>query len=185
MTQAPEKPAAPTAEETSTNFYWTCGEKEVFNLQTTVRGHLSPAQIKMHLASVKAALTATVELGGHAKAVGRAPEASAPAPITTTTTTAQPTATATPAPVQASNGHGDQYFDAEALAGSITDGKAYWKVKGGRFTQWGVTIWPETISAAGLEVKNGELYTLKGWRAYYSTKSDGKPEKVTRLVAPA
>jgi hypothetical protein len=64
--------AAPTAEEASTNFYWTFGREEKFNLQTTVRGALTPGQIKLHLAAVKAALTAAVELGGHAKAVGRA-----------------------------------------------------------------------------------------------------------------
>jgi hypothetical protein len=59
-----------STEEASTNLYWTFGNEEVFNLQTTVRGAINDAQISAHLASVKAAMKAIVQLGGHAKQVG-------------------------------------------------------------------------------------------------------------------
>jgi len=72
-------------------------------------------------------------------------------------------------------------FDAETLVGSITEGKPTWKVKGGRFSQWGVTIYPEAIAAAGLGVEPGKTYSLAGWRAHYVMKPDGKPQKVTQL----
>lgn len=85
----------PTSEQASTNFYWTVGQKEVFNLQTTVRGALVIEQVEQHLATVIDALKAVVERGGHAKAVGAQPRADPPAPAVT----AAPGAPATPAPV--------------------------------------------------------------------------------------
>lgn len=61
----------PTPEEASTNFYWTVGKNEVFNLQTTVRGALTDKQVKLHIESVLEALKLVVKLEGHAKAVGK------------------------------------------------------------------------------------------------------------------
>jgi hypothetical protein len=60
----------PSTEEASSNFYWTCGQKEIFNIQTTVRGAPSTAQIDAHLLSVIEALKLVVARNGHAKLVG-------------------------------------------------------------------------------------------------------------------
>jgi hypothetical protein len=66
-----------STEEASTNFYWTCGNEEVFNLQTTIRGCPIGEQIKSHITTVKTALKAIVDSGGHAKQVGQQPRESA------------------------------------------------------------------------------------------------------------
>ena len=72
-------------------------------------------------------------------------------------------------------------FPAGTLSATITDGKTYWKVKGGRFGKWGVTIWPEILDAAGFDALDpGTPYNLSGWTAEYVEK-DGKPDKVVRL----
>ncbi len=75
----------PTTDEASTNFYWTVGTNEVFNLQTTLRGQVDPAAVKQHVTGVMESLKQVIKLGGHAKAVGRQPEpmptANAAAPI--------------------------------------------------------------------------------------------------------
>ena len=72
-------------------------------------------------------------------------------------------------------------FPASSLAATITDGKTYWKVKGGRFGKWGVTIWPETLDAAGFGALDPiRPYDLSGWTAEYIEK-EGKPDKVVRL----
>lgn len=86
---------------------------------------------------------------------------------------------------------GGQSFAAEKLTASMNEGKTYWKVKGGRFLKFGVTIWPETLQAAqqaGLILSgDGELnpalaYDLSGWVAHYSLTDEGKPQKVTMLA---
>lgn len=58
-------------EQASTNFYWLFGKSEVFNLQTTIRGILDPLQIQAHLESAKMMMKEIVEMGGHAKQVGK------------------------------------------------------------------------------------------------------------------
>lgn len=75
-------------------------------------------------------------------------------------------------------------FAAETLSATVDDGKAYWKVKGGQFQKFGVTVYPEVLEAAGFDVDN--LNPLKpvdlaGWTALYSVKESGKPQKVVRL----
>jgi len=75
--------AIPT-DAASTNFFWTIGHKETFNLQTTLRGNLTAEQIEAHFQMVIMALHDVVLRGGHAKQVGRAAEpiATSPAPQT-------------------------------------------------------------------------------------------------------
>lgn len=90
----------PSTEECSTNFYWTVGQNEIFNLQTTLRGQVDPAAVKMHITGVLESLKDVIKLGGHAKAVGRAPE---PQAATTTapsggSVTTSVVATAAPTP---------------------------------------------------------------------------------------
>lgn len=179
MTEAP-KEAAPTSEEASTNFYWTFGNEQVFNLQTTVRGRLTYTQVSEHMSMVRSALEIVVKLGGKAKPVGQQPQ-SAPVAAPKPANGAPPMLGTTPQPGLVQPVIGEQSFPAEQLVGSITDGKPSWKVKGGRFTQFGVTIWPEALQEAGMSVEPGQAYSLAGYTAWYVSKPDGKPQKVVRL----
>lgn len=84
---------------------------------------------------------------------------------------------------------GELTFMAEKLTANVTGGKTYWKVMGGRFAKYGVTVWPEVLNAAianGLLPGDDELnpmreYDLAGLTACY-VENDGKPQKVTRLI---
>ena len=82
------------------------------------------------------------------------------------------------------------WFEAETLIANVNNGKTYWKVQGGQFSKFGVTIWPEVIQAA---VKSGVLwdiegdldpmqtYPINGVIAHYELNDKGKPNKVTAL----
>lgn len=86
-------------------------------------------------------------------------------------------------PPQAGQG-GELTFNAEKLTATVSDGKTYWKVKGGQFSQYGVTIWPEVLAAAGFsadDMNPTTVYNLNGYQAYYSLNDKGKPAKVTLL----
>ena len=72
-----------TPEQASTNFYWYYGKEEVFNLQTTVRGILTPEQIKRHVDTVKQTMVTVHGIGGH-------PRATKEDRVQTTTTTTTP-----------------------------------------------------------------------------------------------
>ena len=106
--------------------------------------------------------------------------------------TAPPTVETTPEQLALDKhiGHYDGYFEAESLVGMTSQGKTYWKVKGGKFSKFGVTIWPETLKAAGFDVKGlnpAQTYDLTGFTAYYiinqekSTPEKEVPEKVVAL----
>lgn len=73
------------------------------------------------------------------------------------------------------------FFNAETLTATVDNGKAYWKVKGGRFQKWGVAIYPEVLEAAGIEADPLQPQSLAGWVAHYQTNDKGNPKKVTRL----
>lgn len=78
---------------------------------------------------------------------------------------------------------GTQVFDAELLVGSTSGDKVYWKVQGGQFSKFGVTIWPEVLEAAGIgDLDPAQTYDLKGYTAYYVLKDTGKPDKVVNLA---
>ena len=78
---------------------------------------------------------------------------------------------------------GTQTFDAELLIGSTSGDKVYWKVQGGQFSKYGVTIWPEVLEAAGItNLDPAQTYNLAGYTAYYVLKDTGKPDKVVNLA---
>lgn len=178
-------------EELSTNFYWSCGKNEIFNLQTTVRGNPTHDEIIEHFESVKSALVMVVKnLEGHARQSGKQTDTLMPAqadaarneatgkgPVSMPSkTNAQPSANHASTPAL--------NFPADTLELSINAGKTYYKIKGGKFTKFGVTIWPEALEAAGWDTSQlqaTEVYNLRGWTAHYVTKDDGKPDKVIRL----
>jgi hypothetical protein len=97
-------------------------------------------------------------------------------------TPAPAAAVAPPAPQPAPTANGSASFLVDSITATVSDGKAFWRVKGGEFQKWGVIVYDEVLQAAGL----GELNPLKphsepGMVAWYSLKPDGKPKKVTRL----
>lgn len=72
-------------------------------------------------------------------------------------------------------------FFAQTLSVTSEDDKTFYKVKGGEFSKFGVTVYPEVLRAAGIELKS---QPLDGWQAWYNeTEKDGKTQrKVTRLA---
>ncbi len=91
--------------------------------------------------------------------------------------------------VKAPGKPGELAFDAEKLVPNVNDGTIYWKVKGGNFRKWGVTIWPEVLQKAGLNPDdldpiNG--HDLDGWVAVYIIDPEkGHPKKIVELRPPA
>lgn len=112
----------------------------------------------------------------------RAESAPAPAPLNGgSKPTTPPLATGTPPP-QA--GQGPLTFSAEKLEATMNAGKTYWKVKGGKFSQYGVTIWPEVLTEAGFNpdaLDPSQVYNIAGYSALYELNDKGKPGKVTVL----
>ena len=95
-----------------------------------------------------------------------------------------------PPPVQApalTDAHPDASytFEAERLVGSTSGDKVYWKVQGGKFSKYGVTIWPEILEAIDIAVDTLDPtseYTLEGYTAYYVLNDKGQPDKVVNLA---
>lgn len=96
-----------------------------------------------------------------------------------------PAAGGTLPPVAGGQPAGDLTFEAKTLEGERKKGKNYWKVKGGKFSRHGVTIWEEVLTAAGFvfEALNpDEVYSLAGYVAHYELDPEsGNPKKVTHL----
>lgn len=90
---------------------------------------------------------------------------------------------AQPQPQQASGNGSGQSFPAKTLTATVADGKTFWKIKGGMWEKWGITVYPEVLAEAGFgELNPLQTYDLTNWTAHYSLKEDGKPQKVTRLT---
>jgi len=177
------KQAAPQAVEMGFSLNFKLDGKAVRDLQITLRApsHAGADEVMAHF---KAMFEAH---GWHF------PEPPAPAPKREATpTSAADMAEATgkgvipPSvkPQAAVAPQGEQSFAAATLVGSVTAGKSYWKVLGGQFTKFGVTVWPEVLQASGFDLNGlvaGSTYSLEGRTAFYTLKADGKPEKVTRI----
>ena len=79
-------------------------------------------------------------------------------------------------------------FTAEKLVVDMHDSKFSFKVTGGQFTQFGVTVYDEVLKAAGLKFDPSNAATvpnINGWRAdwiEYPAKNGKMYKKVTRLV---
>lgn len=182
----------------STNFFWRKDfNGQVFDLQTTVRDNPSDEQIKAHIVSVETTLSAIVGLGGIAKNLGTPPAASVTSIAATTLGTPEapqaqadkpklstlpPPTGAVPVRVVTSG----ESFEAKTLMVSTYNGKPSYKVAGGQFSKYGVTIWPEILNqvtnceALAITTPDNPAYDLSGYKAIYETK-DGKPHKVVYL----
>ena len=162
----------------SVNFYAV--DKDGFNYQWTLRD-FDEMRLARRVSEFKHWL---LDHGVLPKPVGQQPQQSQPAapqpPVSGTTN-----GTHTPPPATGNKSAGqEQSFAADSLIGSILEGKLYWKVKGGRFSKYGVSIWPEVLKAAGYDVDAldpRQVYGLNGFTAYYATDENGKATKVTRL----
>ncbi len=79
-------------------------------------------------------------------------------------------------------------FAAETLEGSMNKGKVYWKVKGGQYNKYGVTVWPEVLATAfdPTTLDPATIYNMKGYTARYQMGLNDKgvpvPEKVVELI---
>lgn len=82
-----------------------------------------------------------------------------------------------------------------ATAGRLSietkDGKYYYKVadaifaQGERGTKFGISVYPEVLRAANLDVREGQpVPNINGWRVDYVLNEKGYPWKVTRLLPP-
>lgn len=77
-------------------------------------------------------------------------------------------------------------FPADVLTVNASSGKRYFKIKGGRFAKFGVTVWPEVLQAAGIDPDEITKDTpLTGYVAHAEVAADGKPSKVVKLVKKA
>jgi len=79
---------------------------------------------------------------------------------------------------------GDEPFQVENIKLASGGDHPRWVVQGGNFKQFGVTCWPETLEKAGILGKLDPMKDNKPngtWFAHYSTKDNGKPDKVVLL----
>tara|TARA_R110000787_G_scaffold150717_5_gene264650 strand:- start:155 stop:640 length:486 start_codon:yes stop_codon:yes gene_type:complete len=88
----------------------------------------------------------------------------------------------TPAQVVATESE-TETFAASSLVCSINDGTTYYKVQGGPFIKFGVTVWSEVIGTIFDldQLDPTQTYDLTGYTATY-LRVDGKPKKVTALT---
>lgn len=77
-----------------------------------------------------------------------------------------------------------EIIECETMVVETYQGKTVYKVRGGRFTKFGVPIYPEVLSQyRDLDkLAVGSQYNMKGWKM--AVDVSGKP-KVLQLVAPA
>ena len=184
-------------EQASTNFYWTYDTVNgAFNLQTTIRGILTLEQIQAHIKSALEATAHVVSLGGLAKQVGKSetPGAKLPEPtpvdkimtemantpmpwnpeqgVTVTEPVLVPVTPVVPsAPTQ-----NTAEFMTMKLICTITNGRKYFKVTGGNWHKFGVTVWDEVLVSVGIPVGklegNPEGYDFIGYKATCLMKPD-------------
>jgi hypothetical protein len=182
-------------EQMSTNFFWTFESgNQIFNLQTTIRGILTYPQIQGHVKSAMEAMAHVQELGGIAKQVGggssapSAPAATIPSPTPLNEIPGYVAPGEQSHEIPTTQQEGVNQFDTETLVCEIKlddkgDPKQFFKVKGGMYKKFGITIWPEVLTAAGIPV--GKLvaqdYKLPGYRAEFVLNDKGKPSKIVKL----
>jgi hypothetical protein len=75
-------------------------------------------------------------------------------------------------------------FQADKLITNVSEGKTAFKVKGGKYSKFGVTIYPEVLAEAGFDVDlldPTKVIDLKGYTAHVIMDGD-KAVKVSKLV---
>ena len=124
------------------------------------------------------------------KPVGNQPTSAPPTHRDAPGQAQSPPPTSSVPPPAAAQHEGSLSFEAESLVGSTSEGKTYWKVRGGMFKKFGVTIWPEVLTKAGFDMEElnpATSYNLIGYTATYllnaekSTPEKEVPDKVVAL----
>lgn len=75
-------------------------------------------------------------------------------------------------------------FPAIDLSAALLDGKIYWKVRGGKYSRHGLTLWPEMAAAHGFDLDSLNIqqkYPLTGWTVVYT---DGDPPRIANMIPP-
>jgi hypothetical protein len=184
MTTIPESSKIDNPEQASTNFYWTWDTNgQIFSLQTTVRGVLTFEQVQAHIKTAMEAVAHVQSLGGIASRKGggaEQPVSKEPLPMVI-----PPAGTGDIAPKEqpAQPASDDLSFVTEAISVSVNNEKKFFKVKGGKYSKFGVTVWPEVLHAVGMNVENAEAkeYPFPGYKATFVMNDKGKPSKVITL----
>jgi hypothetical protein len=111
-----------------------------------------------------------------------------PAPAAAVAAAASPAAVLPPLAQPAGSGV-DLSFMADSLTvGMDESANVVTKVRGGKFTQYGLRVWPEVLETAGFNpaaLVPGQKYSLQGWIATYCLGDNSKPLKVTQLQRAA
>ena len=79
---------------------------------------------------------------------------------------------------------GQLSFKAETLTATVDDGKVYWKIRGANFQKFGVIIWPEVLTDAGInpeDLNPLKTHDMSAYVAVCTVKENGQPKKVIRL----
>jgi hypothetical protein len=161
-----------------TSFQWTFGKDEVFTLETTVTDVASQDEMTAHVESVIGMLKVVVGKGGHAVKADLEANKRISGNAETRMTKNKP------ADSEDGETISEDEMKATVLEATVSKGQAYWKVKGKPFTQYGVAIWPEVLSDAGInldELSPMKVYKLDGTAVYQ--RKGAKPNKVTKLKA--
>lgn len=178
-------------EQASTNMYWTFGKNEVFNLQTTIRGIVHPAQVEYHLKSVKVAMNLIIEMGGHAKPIGQQPlppRADTPSQPTGVFPTPQPVPIATPQPTGGAHEAqcvlievGTSYQGNKTQLKFTCNGMDYPLLYTKSVGEMATLLSPLGFTPAHIVV--GQKYPINCRVFYVENVRDGKPRKDVQRVA--
>jgi hypothetical protein len=180
----------------TTNFFWrkTIGD-QIFDLQTTIRDDSEQVEIMGHLDTVILALDEVIGKGGTAKSIGTPPAA-----VTTVTTTSLPAPARTEEPASSlklpppatsptlqvtTSVDGLKVLETSHLFVTESNGKKYFKIAGGKFSKFGVTVYPEVLTPFFDLTKIESIqYDLPGYIAHFTFEGEGeriKPIKVVKL----
>ena len=162
---------ASTEAPRSVNFYGITSKG--WNCQFTVRA----VDNETLIADMGDLINRLEAIGVQPKAVGRQPEGNG----------SQNTAPPPQKELHTDDVHPDASytFEAERMVGSTQGDKVYWKVQGGKFSKYGVTVWPEVLEASGFDPEQLDPaieYDMQGYTAYYVLNDKGKPDKVVNLA---
>lgn len=93
--------------------------------------------------------------------------------------------------------NGGEKFPAETLVATVDQGKVYWKVQGGRYRKFGISVWPEVLDVYFphlIPLDPLKTYNLRGYTACVDDSGEHKKvvvfldeqeEREARKPAPA
>lgn len=76
-------------------------------------------------------------------------------------------------------------FKAQSMSATVNAGKTYWKVIGGKYSKYGLTIWKEALEEAGFAFDKLDpmtTYDLSAFTAHVWKDETGKATKVFKLT---